>query len=71
MGSHLKYYLDQHESFRELLRNRDEYKTAFNKSEKSLNDKKEKLLKQKDLSKWGYQGEGGVGEIERKLDSLL
>jgi hypothetical protein len=29
------------------------------------------LLKNKDISKWGYQGEGGVVEIEKKLDDLL
>jgi hypothetical protein len=26
--------------------------------------------KEKDLSKWGYIGEGGVKEIEKKLDLL-
>lgn len=33
--------------------------------------KKEKLLKNKDVSKWGYQGEGGVGEIERNYERLM
>ncbi len=43
----------------------------FIKQEKNLLDKKERLLRNKDLSKWGYQGDGGVKEIEKNLDSLV
>lgn len=67
----MKHHLIAHESFREILKAREEIKTAFIKQEKALLEKKEKLLKNKDLSKWGYLGEGGVREIEQKLDKLL
>lgn len=45
LGSHMKYHLIEHESFREILKNRDEIKNAFIKQEKSLLDKKERLLR--------------------------
>lgn len=67
----MKYHLLEHESFREILKTREEIKTEFIKKELQLLGKKEKLLKNKDLSKWGYQGEGGVGEIERQHDRLM
>jgi len=48
--------------------------------EKRLNHKKEALFKGiaymyksnnfKDLEKWGYMGEGGVQELQSKLDRL-
>jgi hypothetical protein len=53
----MKYHLMEHESFREILKARDDIKNVFMKQEKSLNDKKERLLKNKDFSKWGYQGQ--------------
>ena len=54
MGSHMKYHLIEHESFREILKSRDEIKNTFMKQEKNLNDKKEKLFKSRDFGKWGY-----------------
>ena len=53
----MKYHLMEHESFREILKNRDDIKNQFIKQEKSLNDKKEKLFKNRDVQKWGYQGD--------------
>ena len=50
----MKYHLMEHDSFREILKNRDEIKNVFIKSEKSLIDKKERLFKARDYSKWGY-----------------
>lgn len=70
LGSHMKYHLIEHESFREILKNRDEIKNAFIKQEKALNEKKEKLLRNKDLSKWGYLEEGGLKELTKKQDQL-
>ena len=67
----MKHHLIAHDSFREILKNREEIKTAFIKQEKALLEKKEKLLKNKDLSKWGYLGENGQREIEQKLDKLV
>lgn len=64
----MKYHLIEHESFREILKNRDEIKTAFIKQEKALIDKKEKLLKNRDLTKWGYLEEGGLKELTKKQD---
>ena len=53
----MKYHLMEHESLREILKNRDDIKNQFIKQEKSLNDKKEKLFKNRDVQKWGYQGD--------------
>ena len=56
MGSHMKYHFIEHDTYREILKTREELKNAYVKAEKSLNDKKERLFKNKDFSKWGYQG---------------
>lgn len=52
----MKYHLLEHESFREILKSRDEIKNSFMKNEKNLIDKKEKLFKHRDFGKWGYTG---------------
>lgn len=57
MGSDLKYHLLEHESFREILKTREDIKNQYLKQEKALQDKKEKLFRNKDFSKWGYIGE--------------
>jgi hypothetical protein len=59
----------EHDSYRELLKSRDEFKNAFIKQEKSLNEKKEKLFKNKDLKKWGYLGD--VNDIVKVHEKLL
>jgi hypothetical protein len=62
----------EHDSYRELLKSRDEFKNAFIKQEKSLNEKKEKLFKNKDPSnfkKWGYLGD--VNDIVKVHEKLL
>ena len=69
LGSHLKYHMSEHESFREILKLRDEANVAYQKNSKSINDKKEKLFKNKDISKWGYLGPSL--DIERNLNNLL
>lgn len=69
LGSGLKYQKFEHESYRELLKQRDEFKNSFLKQEKSLSDKKEKLLKSKDLKKWGYLGD--VNDIVKLHEKLL
>lgn len=66
----MKYHLIEHDSFREILKNRDEIKNAFIKSEKKLIDKKEQLLRNKDLSKWGYLEDNGLKELTKKHDQL-
>ena len=69
MGQNMKYHLFEHDSLREILKQRDEVKTIFIKSEKSIIDKKEKLFRGKDLTKWGYVGD--IKDIERNHDKLM
>ena len=59
----------EHESFREVLRQREEVKNQFNRQEKTLRDRKEKLMKQKDLTRWGFQGP--MDELNGKYEQLL
>jgi hypothetical protein len=66
----MKYHLLEHESFREVLKYRDEYKKDFDKQNKNLLEKKERLFRNKEFNRWGYQGAGGVKEIESKFDKL-
>lgn len=54
LGSHLKFHMHEHESFRELLTVRELAKTNYIKKEKALYDKKEKLFRAKDYSKWQF-----------------
>ena len=61
----MKYHLLEHESFREILKGRDELKTTFIKHEKSLLDKKERLFKNRDFQKWGYIGPGGQADLDK------
>ncbi len=54
LGSHLKFHMHEHESFRELLTVREVAKTNYIKKEKALFDKKERLFRAKDYSKWQF-----------------
>lgn len=56
LGSHLKYHMHEHESFRELLAVRETTKKAYIKKEKALIDKKERLFYNKDYKKWEFIG---------------
>ena len=56
LGSHLKYHLAEHESFRELHSMRELVKQDFMKKERSLIERKERLFRAKDISRWGYEG---------------
>lgn len=53
IGEHLKYHLDEHESFREIFSIREQFKNNYVKLERYVVEKKEKLWKQGDLYKWG------------------
>ena len=68
LGSHMKYHLLEHESFREILKVREEQKVAFIKHEKSLLDKKERLFKNRDFAKWGYLG--AITDLEKLSDKF-
>jgi len=65
----LKYHLSEHDTFREILKQRDDVNQIVTRHSKQLNDKKEKMLKNKDITKWGYQG--NVADIESRYDQLL
>jgi hypothetical protein len=69
LGEHMKYHLDEHESFREIFNLREQCKQSYIRIERSLIDKKEKLWKTKDIYKWG----GFVDNIEllKLKDELL
>jgi len=66
----MKYHLYEHETFREILKVREDLKQQYIKTEKNLLDKKEKLFRNKDFTKWGYVGDGGVRYIEQIQDKL-
>jgi len=69
LGEHMKYHLDEHDSFREIFNLREKYKQDYVKVERSLIERKEKLFKSKDIYKWG----GFVDNIEllKLKDELL
>ena len=70
LGSHLKYHLWKHESLRELHGNREVIKGAFIKKEKALYDRKERLFKTRDCTKWGYT-QGPQDELLRRQEELI
>jgi len=52
-ASHLKYNLDEAGSFRDVFSHRDQVYQNYIRSDKALSDKKERLFKLKDTTKWG------------------
>lgn len=52
-SDHLKYNLHEAETFKDLFGHRDNVAQAYLKSEKALQEKKEKLFKMRDPTKWG------------------
>jgi len=66
----VKYHLLEHESYRELLKVREEVKNQYLKQEKGLVDRKERLFKSRDYAKWGYLGENGISDMEKVQDRL-
>ena len=69
LGSHLKYHMAEHESFRELQALREIVKQNFMKKERHLIERKEKLFKSQDISRWGF--EGPQDDLIRRKDELL
>ena len=69
LGSHLKYHMAEHESFRELHTVRETVKQNFIKKESSLIDRKMRLFKTQDVSRWGF--EGPQDDLIRRKDELL
>lgn len=68
LGSHLKVNLAEHESYRELFNTREAIKTQFVKRERHLHEKKEKMFRNKDFAKWGYED---PNELQRRSEELL
>lgn len=68
LGSHLKYNMSEHESFRELLNTREGIKTHYLKKERHLQERKEKMFKNRDYTKWGYEDSS---ELQRRSQELL
>lgn len=52
-GQHLKFNLHEASSYRELFQHRDQVYQTFIRADRSLQDKKEKLFKARDTTKWG------------------
>lgn len=52
-GSNLKQYMAEHDSMRELFKEREVVRGAYVRKEQDLIYKKEKLFKIKNPSKWG------------------
>ena len=69
LGSHLKYHMSEHESFRELQTLRESVKQTFIKKERHLIERKERLFKSQDISRWGF--EGPQDDLIRRKDELL
>lgn len=68
LGSHLKYHMHEHESYRELLAVREANKKQYIKKERALIDKKERLFHNKDFTKWQFIG--SQDEIVRNRDLI-
>lgn len=68
-ADYLKYSKEEHETFKELFKYREELKSSYIKMERSLLEKKDKLFKTKDLQKWG--GFKDSNEFQKLKDELL
>lgn len=68
-GSHMKYHLAESESLAETSSFRESVKSNFVKREKQLNDKKLKLLKEPDVSKWHCSNDR-FGYLLRNKDEI-
>lgn len=70
----MRMHFEEAESFRELINLRESVKNFNIKQEKSLTDKKDKLFRIGDLSKWGggpphscFKDEKEIAELSGKL----
>ena len=69
LGGHLKYHMSEHESFREIYTVREQVKQKFIKNERYLIDRKERLFRAQDVTRWGF--EGAQDELIRRQAELL
>lgn len=68
LGSHLKYHKDEHESYRELLVVREAVKNGYIKKEKALFERKEKMFRNKDFTRWQFVG--SQDELVRRQEQI-
>lgn len=66
---YMKYNLHEGDTFKDLFSQRDQLCGVYNKAEKALKEKKEKLFKLRDVTKWG--GFKDNAEMVRLKDELL
>ena len=69
-GSHLKYHLQEYESMSEILQAREQLKDQYIKKERHLFDRKEKLFRGKDVSRWGFT-QGKQEELVSRSEELF
>jgi hypothetical protein len=51
-GSHLKFHMQEHDSMRELFKERETVRYNYTTKEQALFDKKERLFRDKKIAKW-------------------
>lgn len=68
-GSHLKYHFLEGETLKELYTVRESVKYQYLRKERALYEKKDKIFKLRDISKWGFSG--SMEELEGRADELL
>ena len=69
-SQHLKYNLHEASTFRDLFSHREQAYQSYVRADKALIDKKEKLLRLKDTTKWGgFQSD--VQQVRFKPELLL
>lgn len=69
-AEHLKYNLHEADTFRDLFGHRENLAQQQAKFERALQDKKEKLLKLRDPTKWGASRED-LAEMMRMKEDLF
>lgn len=67
--NYMKYNLHEGDTYRDLFNQRESFSLAFAKADKALKEKKEKLFKLRDVTKWG--GFKDNAEMVRLKDELL
>lgn len=65
----MKYNLHEGDTFKDLFTHRDTLFQAFNRADKALQEKKEKLFKLRDVTKWG--GFKDMKQMNELKDELL
>jgi hypothetical protein len=70
LADHMKYNLHEGDTFKDLFTHRDALFHAYSKADKALQEKKEKLFKLRDPTKWGGDT-NHIQDMMRIKDALL